>query len=438
MPDGVYIAYQVLGDGPADVVVGLNSDEGNVDLIWDEPDWRPFLLGPAEFARVILHDRRGTGVSSRNVSLPNLETRVADLLAVLDEVDSKRPVLAAGIEPGAMHAMFAATHPSRLSGLLWNNPAARMAWAPDYPWGLGQAEYEGSLERVKGWGSTRYAEYVMGVRITERGVASSEQAAGEQLRVEAFARMNRNTASPDIAEEITRNWWQTDVRAILPQVQAPAALVTGEGDKIDETRYVASLIPNAEVHVVAGQSGFSAEPIMAILRGLCGAPPDNSALHTVLSAVLFTDIVESTARQAALGDHGWKQLVLAHHAVVRDALTRWRGVEHDTAGDGFFATFEGPARAIHCALEIIERVRTLGLEVRAGVHVGECELIDGKVGGIAVTSAARIVGEAGPAQLYVSRTVKDLVAGSGLTFSDVGLHDLKGLPERWQLYQATD
>lgn len=436
--DGVFIAYQVVGDGPVDVAVGLNSDEGNVDLIWDEPDWRPFLVGPSEFARVIVHDRRGTGVSSRNVPPPNLETRVSDLLAVLDEVGSRRPVLAAGIEPGAMHAMFAATHPDRVSGLLWNNPAARMAWAPDYPWGRRPEEFDGSIERVKDWGMVGNARFIMGVRAAEHGVPYSEQAEADRLRVHAFARMNRNTASPDVAEEITRIWWQTDVREVLPSVQAPAALTTGEDDNVDETRYVASLMPNATVHVLAGQSGFSADPILKILRDLCGAPSKHSALDTVLAAVLFTDIVDSTARQAALGDRAWKELILAHHALVREALQRWHGTEHDTAGDGFFATFEGPARAIQCAREITQRVIGLGIEVRAGVHIGECEIIDRKVGGIAVAAGARIVAQAGPSQVFVSRTVKDLVAGSGLAFTDAGRHKLKGLPGPWQLYQAVD
>jgi class 3 adenylate cyclase/pimeloyl-ACP methyl ester carboxylesterase len=436
--DGVYVAYQVVGDGPADVVIGLNSDEGNVDLIWDEPDWRPFLVGPAEFARVILHDRRGTGVSSRNVPPPNLETRVSDLLAVLDEVGSRRPVLVGSIEPGAMHAMFAATHPDRVSGLLWNNPAARMAWAPDYPWGRLPAEFESSIDRVKEWGTAGNARFIAGVRAAEHGVPYSEQAEADRARIQAFARMNRNTVSPDVAEQIIRIWWQTDVRAVLPSVQAPTALITGENDKVDETRYVASLMPNADVHVLPGQSGFSAEPILQILRKLCGAPPNSSALDTVLAAVLFTDIVDSTVHQSALGDRRWKELILAHHAIVRDALRRWHGREHDTAGDGFFATFEGPARAIYCAREITQRVADLGIEVRAGVHIGECEQIDGKVGGIAVAVGARIVTKASPSQVVVSRTVKDLVAGSGLLFADIGQYDLKGLTDRWQLYQVVD
>jgi class 3 adenylate cyclase len=294
-----------------------------------------------------------------------------------------------------------------------------------------------SIERVKAWGTTDYARYITGVRVAEHGVLLADQAEVDRLRVQAFARMNRNTATPDVAEEITRIWWQTDVRAVLPSVQAPAALITGEHDKVDEARYVASLMRNATVHVVPGHSGFAVEPVLKILRDLCGSPVLGSALHTVLAAVMFTDIVGSTARQTELGDHAWKDLLVAHHSLIRDSLQRWRGKEQDTAGDGFFATFDGPARAVHCAREITQRVAQLGVEVRAGVHIGECEIIDGKVGGIAVTAGARIAAEAGPSQVLVSRTVKDLTAGSALTFADAGLHALKGLPGQWNLYQAT-
>ncbi len=437
--DGVYIAYQVVGDGPVDVAVDFHSDESNVDLMWDEPDWRPFLTGTAEFARVILHDRRGLGVSSRNVPPPNLETRVSDLLTVLDAAGSARPILLSGDVTGAMHALYAATHPDRVSGFAWNIPVARQAWAHDYPWGLGTDEFEQSMQRSLTWGTAAYSRLIAEGRTVERmGIPQVEVTAMAEHRehVNAYAKINRNTASPDVAREISRIVWDTDVRTILPSVHAPTALITGTKDKFEEAEYIASLMPNATLHVLEGHSGLAVEPILEILRRMGGIEAPALALDTVLSTVLFTDIVESTAKQAALGDHAWKDMILAHHAIVRDALRQWRGAENDTAGDGFYATFDGPARAIRCALQIIERVRDLGIQIRAGVHTGECELIDGKCAGISVSIGARVMAEAGPSQVFVSQTVKDLVAGSGLTFVDAGEHELKGVPGRWHLYQV--
>ena len=437
--DGAYIAYQAFGEGPVDIVFGFNSDESNVDLMWDEPDWRPFMTGAAEFGRLILHDRRGLGVSSRNVSPPNLETQVGDLLAVLDAAESERPILAGATGGGAMHALFAATHPDRTDGLLWNNPAGRTAWAPDYPWGLGPEEFERSIQESVIWGTTSYGSSIAQWRAAERvGVplADLEGASEAPERLNTYAKINRNTATPDVAREILRIDWETDVRAILPSVHARTALVTGTRDNIEEVEYIASLMPNAVVHVLEGRSGIAAEPILQILREMGGIQPPPAGLDTVLSTILFTDIVGSTQRQAALGDRAWKALIETHHGLVRAALVRWRGVENDTAGDGFYATFDGPARAIRCALEITERIRELGVEIRAGVHTGDCELIDGKCGGISVTTGARISALAAPSQVLVSQTVKDLVAGSGLRFTEVGDHELRGIPGRWRLYSV--
>ena len=436
-PDGIYIAYQVVGEGPADFVFDFNPDESNVDLMWGEPDWKPFLTGATAFGRVIVHDRRGLGVSSRNFPPANLETRVADLLAVLDAAGSMRPILTSGQDTGAMHALFAATHPDRLSGFLWNNPVARTAWAPDYPWGQGQEEFEREMRLADAWGTPEYSLAVAEFRAAERiGMLVSHPL---RSRIEPpppsdYGLINRNTASPDVAREIARMRWDTDVRAILPSVHVPVVLVTGTQDRVDEVAYVASLMPNATVHTVQGRSGIAYAPILDLMRRMAGAEAPAPELETVLATVLFTDIVDSTRIQAALGDRGWRDLVQHHHALVRDALRRWRGTENDTAGDGFYATFDGPARAIRCALQIVEGVRDLDLEVRAGVHTGECELLDGKHTGIAVSIGARVASKAGPSQVLVSQTVKDLVAGSGFTFADAGEHDLKGVPGRWRLY----
>jgi class 3 adenylate cyclase/pimeloyl-ACP methyl ester carboxylesterase len=435
--DGIYIAYQVAGEGPTDIVFDFNPDESNVDLMWVEPDWKPFLTGATAFGRVIVHDRRGLGVSSRNVPPANLETRVSDLLAVLDSVGSVRPILTAGADNGAMHALFASTHPDRVTGLLWNNPVARTAWAPDYPWGQSHEEFERLMRLSDAWGTPEYSHALAEFRAAERNAmpASRTLRAGMDPPTPSdYGLINRNTASPDVARAIARMTWETDVRKILPFVHAPALLVTGTQDRVDEAAYIASLMPNATVHTVPGRSGIAYAPILEILRRMAGAEPPAPELETVLATVLFTDIVESTRIQAALGDRGWRDLVQHHHELVRDALRRWRGTENDTAGDGFYATFDGPARAIRCALQIVEGVRDLNIEVRAGVHTGECELLDGKHTGIAVSIGARVASKAGPSQVLVSQTVRDLVAGSGFTFADAGEHDLKGVPGRWRLY----
>ena len=441
MADGVSIAYQVVGSGPVDVAMDFHAFAGNVDLIWDEPDWGQSLVDITEFARLIIHDRRGSGASTRNVPPPNLETRAADLLAVLDEVGSDAPVLGAAASTGAMHALFAATYPDRASGLVWNYPRARLAWAPDYPWGQGPEAFEAALAQAASWGTTDYARDLALSRAAQRaGIPDGERhtlTVDEEL-MRRYARVTRNTLSPDVAQALTQILWQTDVRDVLPSVRAPTALVIGEGDapaEMEEAQYVASLMPNAEVHVLSGRSGLQREALMEIVRDLVGLERQR-AISTALATVLFTDLVDSTRKQAELGDRRWKELLLAHHSLVRDALSHWGGTEHDTAGDGFFASFAGPARAIHCAHEVAERVAGLGLETRAGVHIGECEIIDGKPGGLAVTIAARLLGVAGPREVVVSQTVKDLVAGSGFSFIARGEQELKGVPDLWRLYVA--
>jgi class 3 adenylate cyclase len=440
--DGVYLAYQVVGSGPADVAMDFHTFGGNVDLIWEEPDWGPSLVAISEFARLIIHDRRSTGASSRNVPAPNLETRAADLLAVLDEIGSEAPVLGAAASTGAMHALFAAMHPDRTSGLFWNYPRARLAWDPDYLWGQRPEAFEAAIADGKKWGTTEYARELALTRAAQRAGIPHDERYGltvDEELVRLYARIIRNTASPDVAEALTRISWQTDARDILPSVHAPAALIVGKDDaraEVEEAEYVASLMPNAKLHVLPGRSGLQIEAQAEIIRAVAGIERPHEPSATVLATVLFTDIVDSSRKQAAVGDRAWKDIALAHHSRVRDALSRWDGTEHDTAGDGFFASFTGPARAIHCAHEIADRVRELGIETRAGVHIGECEIIDGKPGGLAVTIGARLLGAAGPREVLVSQTVKDLVAGSGFSFDDRGEHELQGVPDRWHLYLA--
>ena len=440
-PDGVYLAYQIVGDGPVDVAVGFHSFGSNVDLLWDEPDWRPFMVGFSEEARVIFHDRRGLGVSSRNVPPPNLETQVADLLTVLDAANSERAVLISGSISAAVHVLFAATHPERVLGLIWNQAVARAAWAPDYPWGEVREESERFVDRrAELWGSYAQGQSIADDRERERagGAVQRDSNPTRPEVVNNYARIIRNTASPDVAAEIDRINYETDVRGALPLVQAPAILLTGSLENVEETRHVASLMPNATVHVIEGSSGLALDAMLRALRRIAGVgeAANSAAVDTVLATVLFTDIVDSTRRQAAMGDHAWKLLVQRHHEIVRSSLHRWRGVERDTAGDGFFATIEGPARAIRCAMEIAETVQGIGLEIRAGVHIGECEIIDGKVGGLSVTIGARVAARAGESQVLISQTVKDLVAGSGFEYADAGEHELKGVPGMWRLWSV--
>jgi class 3 adenylate cyclase/pimeloyl-ACP methyl ester carboxylesterase len=436
-PDGVYIAYQVIGDGPIDVV--WQSDwPGNIDVEQEEPLGKVWIREVSSFSRLILHDRRGIGLSSRNVALPNLETRVSDLLVVLDAVGSERPVLTGVFESGAPNALLAATRPELVHSMVWMEPDPRFAWAPDWPWGRASHDMENEIEGLELWGTLAYG----------RAFVADEASKGNEFSVDFdtdalaawMAKASRNACTPDVARALAQIWYETDIRAVLPSIQVPTLIQVkaGSPEESARSRYVASLIPGAELQEMPGGSWTEEDMRLAAdgIRGFVGAERTYLELDTILSTVLFTDIVGSTKKQAALGDHGWKELIEQHHAAVRGSLARWHGVENDTAGDGFYATFDGPARAIRCAQEVTHQVRNLGIEIRAGVHTGECELIDGKVGGLAVTIGARVAATAGPSEVRISQTVKDLVAGSGLTFEDAGEHELKGVPDQWHLYRV--
>jgi class 3 adenylate cyclase/pimeloyl-ACP methyl ester carboxylesterase len=432
-PDGVYIAYQIMGDGPIDVV--WQSDwPGNIDIDRESPLLRIWFEELASFSRLILHDRRGVGLSSRNVPLPNLETRVSDLLLVLDAVGSEHPVLSGVFESGAPNALLAATRPERVRSMVWVEPNPRCAWAPDYPWGRKQEDLEAELrESIDLWGTLAYGRWHVQDEASRDNEMPDSTAA-------LMAKATRNACTPDVARDLAKIWYETDVRGVLPAVQVPTLIVAhpDRSDDFDRANHVASLIPGAELQGIPGRawSEVGIRPLAEKLRRFVGVERTPTELDTILSTVMFTDIVNSTQKQASLGDHGWKQLIERHHVVVRDALERWRGVEVDTAGDGFYASFEGPARAIRCAQDACARVADLGIEIRAGVHTGECELVNGKVGGIAVSIGARVAGLAGPSEVMISQTVKDLVAGSGFTFEDAGFHELKGVPDLWRLYRA--
>ena len=430
--DGIYLGYRVDGDGPIDVVV--QSDwASNIDLEWMDPTWGTWLRELRSFSRVITHDPRGTGLSSRNVEPPTLETRVSDLMTVLKTIGIRRPVLLGDFASGAVNILAAAMRPRLPRAIVWLEPAPRYAWAEDYPWGRTPEQRKDELDFIGLWGTDAYG----------RAFLEEEEASGNALPPEtatSMAIMSRGSCTPDVARKMADMWYEIDVRTVLEAVRTPTLLLVHKEREggVDEAEYVATRMPAAEVREMPGDASKVEEyPAWAEqIRVFIGVERPLAALSTVLATVLFTDIVGSTQRSAEMGDRAWKGLLQRHHSIVRDSLHRFSGAEVDTAGDGFYATFEGPARAIQCALDVAEHVRELGLEIRAGIHTGECELIDGKAGGLAVSIGARVAANAHPSEVLVSQTVKDLTAGSGITFEDAGEHELKGVPDRWRLYRV--
>ena len=388
----------------------------------------------ASFSRLILHDRRGTGLSRAKRSTP--EPRDARRRS---PSRPRHPGIGASgargsLRGGAPNVLLAASDPERVRSILWWGPSASSIWSPTYPWGAEPDSVEADKRSLEKWGTAEYAQAFAEAEATAGHIITDEVG-----RVTAF--LSRQTVTPDVALALSQIWNETDVRGVLPAVRAPALLLVGDGDPagVAEGEYIASLMPNAELKVFHSgpeETLDLLEPQLDAVRAFVGIERPPPELDTVLVTVLFTDIVGATEKQVALGDHDWKRLVEHHHAIVRDLLGRWRGLENDTAGDGFFASFDGPARAIRCAMEAVDRIRDIGVEIRAGVHTGECELIDGKCGGLTVSIGARVASSAGASEILVSQTVKDLVAGSGLVFEDAGEHELKGVPDRWHLYRV--
>jgi class 3 adenylate cyclase len=426
----VNIAYQVVGEGPLDLVL-IPGFVSHLDIDWDGPGNSHFLRRLASFSRLIRFDKRGTGLSDRPGGLPDLETRMDDVRAVMDAVGSERAALLGYSEGGPMSVLFAATYPERTAALvLYGTYAKRHEPDDDYPWVATREErlaYADEIER--GWGE-------------EADLGTMAPNADESL-VRWWRARARASASPGAAKALILMNSQIDVRDVLPAVQAPTLVLHRAGDRdsrLEEGRYIADRIPGArfvelegEDHVPFINPDQIVDEVEEFLTGVRRGPePDR-----VLATVLFTDIVGSTERATEVGDRAWRDLLERHHAVVRTALARFQGREVDTAGDGFLATFDGPARAIRCAGAIRSSVRDLGLEVRSGLHTGECELLGDKVAGVAVHTGARVAALARPGEILVSRTVKDLVAGSGIDFEERGEHELKGVPGEWQLYAVT-
>ena len=434
--DGAYLAYQAFGDGPIDLV-WQDDFFSIVDEWWDLPADRAIYENMSGYARVILHDRRGTGCSSRSGGPANLETRVSDTLAVMDAAGARRPVVGGLMEGGASMALLAAMHPERVRSLVWIRPVPRPLASPDYPWGV-QPDY---VEREAGfmgqWGTEACARGFI-----ELNADVMEGPWSTSSYVASLARLMRRTCTPDVAEQLNRMWYESDVRGALSSIRVPTLLLVDREDRdlnlSTVGEHVASLIPGAVTEPFVPMD----DPTIAIpangetIRRFIGAERRPEALDSVLATVLFTDIVDSTKQSAVLGDREWTAVRRRHDDIVRAELVRHRGREIKTLGDGFLATFDGPARGVHCARAIAVASRELGIEIRAGLHTGEIELEGDDISGISVAIGARVGALAGPSEVLVSRTVKDLTAGSGFTFEDAGEHELKGVPDLWQLYRV--
>jgi class 3 adenylate cyclase/pimeloyl-ACP methyl ester carboxylesterase len=399
--------------------------------MWDEPGMAPLLRRLERSARLIVFDRRGTGLSDEVSGAPSLDAMLDDVRAVMDAAGSERAVLV-GVTVGAVIAcMFAATYPDRALGVALIHCEARTAWAPDYPWGDTPEWHQEETQRIDaGWGTGEFERWFLG--------ESGQQA--DPTTVARTARYLRNGLTPRSAVLANEMWIQTDARNVLPAVHVPA-LVFEITHRPEVSRYLADLLPIAEIVSLPGEfrtpwfpgGERTAERVLTFAHDLHAQA---ASLERVLATVLFTDIVDSTARAAELGDARWRETREGHDRAVRANLARFRGREIKTLGDGFLATFDGPARAVQCAAAIAPAARQLGIEVRAGVHTGEIELDGDDVAGLAVAIAARVSALAGPGEVLTSQTVKDLTAGSGLTFEDVGEHELKGVPDRWRLYRV--
>jgi class 3 adenylate cyclase len=430
----VAIAYQVVGDGPIDLVF-LRSMAGDVLSTWSHPLSRRHVEGLASFSRVLMLDKRGTGLSDRVSELPTLESRMDDARAVMDAVGSERALFWTGHEGSRLAILFAATYPERTAGLMLLDPWVTGAWAPGYPYGPTEEEWRRRTAAVgEGWGTREF--FLPMLRNWAPTLADDEEFQ------DWFVEHMRRSMSPGAALAFYRMIGESDVRDVLPSVRVPTLILSSAGDR-DESRYVADHISGAQFAELKGFEGVWTwidddvhEQTMNALGRFAtkiaeGHEPEPDR---VLATILFTDIVDSTPRNVELGDRGWRELLAQHNALVRNLLGEYRGQELDTAGDGFFASFDGPGRAIACACALVEDLHSIGLDIRAGVHTGEFDRLEQKLTGIGVAVGARVASHAGAGEVLVSSTVKDLVAGSGLEFAERGVFELKGVPGEWRLY----
>lgn len=427
------IAYQVIGDGPFDLIV-VPGFVSNVEYLWEIPGVAAVLERFASYARLITWDKRGTGLSDPLLRLPPLEERMDDMLAVLDATGSEQAALFGVSEGGPLSILFTATHPQRVSALVTYGAAPRMAWAPDYTWGIRPELYNDAAKEavLDGWGDGVLLELF------------APSCAGDERMREVWGTFQRLGASPSMGVATLEAMLEIDVRDILPSVRVPTLLIHRAGDRAipaNGSRFMSERIPNAKYVELEGEDHLwfvgDVDAIFDEVEEFLTGVRRNVVKDRMLATVLFTDIVDSTRKVTELGDHRWRDLLTEHDALVRRELEHFRGRELKTIGDGFLATFDGPARAVTCAGAIRDRAHRLGIAVRAGVHTGECEVIGDDIAGVAVNIAARISALAGPDEVLVSRTVTDLVYGSGIEFKDLGLVELKGVPDTWHLYAAT-
>ena len=430
----VHIAYQVVGDGPFDLVL-VPGFVSNVEAIWTSPLRARFLERLAAFSRLILFDKRGTGMSDRGSQIFTLEQRMEDVHAVMDAARSPRAVLFGYSEGGPMSLLFAATHPQRTSALVLYGSYAKRSWAPDYPWGWKEDKWDAVLGNIEhNWGTPQGVD----LNMWAPSIANDDKLAGVAT---AYFRAG---ASPGAVLGVMKMNREIDVRHVLPSVRVPTLIVHRVGDRVLDvanSRYMAEQIPGSRLVEFPGDDHVpwvgDFDPILQEVQEFLTGRRHAPETERVLATVQFTDIVQSTERAAALGDRKWRELLENFQSQVRDNLRHYRGREIDTAGDGFLSAFDGPARAIRCAAAVRDGARAQGIEIRAGLHTGECELIGDKLGGIAVHIGARVAGKAEPGEIVVSQTVRDLVAGSGLQFAERGTHTLKGVPGEWRLYAFT-
>ena len=435
MSGDVHVAYQVTGSGPVDLVWAPGA-ASHLDLDWELRPKAQLMRRIGRYCRLIRFDKRGTGLSDRVTQAATLEERTDDIRAVMDAAGSERAIVFGLSEGANMACLFAATYPDRTRGLMIWGGQARWMRAPDYPWGITAEEYEAEIAELARHGVT--ANYFP-------DNAFSRPETGESWG-DFMIRYFRAAASPSALVALERMNQHVDVRDILPTIQAPTLVMNAVDDAaahVDAARDLAAHVPGARFVEFPGTHLFwlnetVVDDMEAEIEAFVTGNKPTPRHDRMLATVLFTDIVGSTEQLVARGDRAWRRQVAAHHEIVRAALAHYRGREVDTAGDGFFATFDGPGRAVACARTIAEELRPLGIEIRAGVHTGECETTGEKVGGIAVHIGARVAALAGPSEILASSTVKDLTAGSGIRFEDAGEHELKGIPDRWHLYRVAD
>ena len=429
---GVSIAYQIAGEGQVDLVF-VPGWVSHVEYAWEEPSLAPFLERMARFSRLIILDRRGTGLSDPVESLPTLEERMDDVRAVMDAAGSKRAFLFGSSESGPLCALFAATYPERTEGLILGATAARFTRTEDYPWALPEESWKTFVQHCqKEWGTG----------VSARNFAPSRRA--DETFARSWARFERRAVSPSGIAKILAMIADTDVRHVLPSINVPTLVIHRTGDRatrVEGSRYLAEHITNARLVEVPGIDHYmwvgDSDAILDEVEQFVTGTVHRVEVDRILATVLFVDIVDSTRHLVEKGDRLWRDFLERFFEALRREIHRFRGREINTTGDGILATFDGPARGIRCACALSTGIRSLGVEIRAGLHSGECELAGDRVEGIAVHIAARVAAMAGAGETLVSSTVKDLVAGSGVRFTDRGGHTLKGVPGEWRLYAAS-